>query len=76
MMQSIRSVLLLVLLATLPLYGCSQIGEAAGKAKAGIENAISDTKSGYNRGYSGEKSPSGEKSSSEKNVSEGSVTHL
>lgn len=69
-MQVIRSSLLLALLATLPLCGCSQIGEAAGKAKAGIENAISDTKSGYNRGYSGGKGHTQGKSSTEE------VSHL
>lgn len=34
------------------LMGCSWIGETAGKAKAGVENAISDTKEGYHKGYS------------------------
>ena len=36
--------------------GCSWIGETAGRAKAGVENAISDTKSGYHRGYAEGKS--------------------
>ena len=31
--------------------GCSWIGETAGRAKAGTENAIEDTKEGYNKGY-------------------------
>lgn len=36
--------------------GCSWIGETAGRAKAGVENAISDTKSGYHKGYAKGKS--------------------
>ena len=36
--------------------GCSWIGETAGRAKAGVENAISDTKSGYHKGYAEGKS--------------------
>ena len=35
---------------------CSWVGETAGRAKAGVENAISDTKSGYHRGYAEGKS--------------------
>lgn len=35
---------------------CSWIGETAGRAKAGVENAIHDTKSGYHRGYAEGKS--------------------
>lgn len=31
--------------------GCAWMGETAGRAKAGMENAINDTKSGYHRGY-------------------------
>ena len=60
-------VLLLILFCCIA-SGCSHIGEAAGKAKAGIENAISDTKSGYNKGYSEEKGNVTEKSSQEKKV--------
>lgn len=72
MIQPIRTILLLFLIAFLPL-GCSHIGEAAGKAKAGIENAINDTRSGYNKGYSEEK---GQKSSSSRTSSKDSVAHL
>lgn len=30
---------------------CSWMGETAGRAKAGVEEAITDTKEGYNKGY-------------------------
>ena len=51
-MKKIRiSTALVVLAAVLLLAGCSWIGETAGRAKAGVENAISDTKAGYHRGY-------------------------
>lgn len=36
--------------------GCTWVGETAGRAKAGVENAISDTKSGYHKGYAEGKS--------------------
>lgn len=53
-MQRFVSVILLSVLALSA--GCSWIGETAGRAKAGVENAISDTKSGYHRGYAEGKS--------------------
>ena len=31
--------------------GCGWIGETAGRAKAGTENAIDNTRDGYNKGY-------------------------
>lgn len=36
--------------------GCSWIGETAGRARAGVENAINDTRSGYHKGYAEGKS--------------------
>ena len=45
-----------VLAALMLSAGCSWIGETAGRAKAGVENAISDTKSGYHKGYAEGKS--------------------
>lgn len=39
---------------------CSWMGETAGRAKAGIENSIHNTKDGYDKGYKQGKSPSGE----------------
>ena len=31
--------------------GCGWMGETAGRAQAGVENAIDNTKDGYNKGY-------------------------
>lgn len=31
--------------------GCSWLGETAGRAQAGVENAINDTQAGYHKGY-------------------------
>ena len=31
--------------------GCGWMGETAGRAKAGVENAIDNTKEGYSKGY-------------------------
>ena len=42
-------------IAVISLNGCSWVGETVGKAKAGVENAISDTKEGYHKGYAEEK---------------------
>ena len=51
-MGLIQKVLVLaVLCCTAFTTGCSWIGETAGRAKAGVENAISDTQSGYHKGY-------------------------
>ncbi len=44
-----------VILILFTLTSCSWVGETAGKAKAGVENAISDTKEGYHKGYEEEK---------------------
>ena len=56
-MRPVQRFLTAAILAALALAaGCSWIGETAGRAKAGVENAISDTKSGYHRGYSQGKS--------------------
>lgn len=42
----------LLLLAVLSLVNaCSWAGETTGRAKAGVENAIEDTKEGYHKGY-------------------------
>ena len=30
---------------------CSWVGETAGRAQAGVENAIHDTQTGYHKGY-------------------------
>jgi len=38
-------------LAVLSLSACSWAGETAGKAQAGVENAVKDTKQGYHKGY-------------------------
>ena len=52
-MKQVRTVLVLAVLFSVALAaGCSWIGETAGRAKAGVENAISDTQSGYHKGYS------------------------
>lgn len=53
-MRRFLTVAVLVVLALSA--GCSWIGETAGRAKAGVENAISDTKSGYHKGYAEGKS--------------------
>ncbi len=56
-MRAFQRILAAVVLAALAVSaGCSWVGETAGRAKAGVENAISDTKSGYHRGYAEGKS--------------------
>ena len=56
-MRHLPMLLAATVLAALALSaGCSWIGETAGRAKAGVENAISDTKSGYHKGYAEGKS--------------------
>ena len=44
-------VVLLLLFALFLMNACSWVGETAGKAQAGIEGAVKDTKEGYNKGY-------------------------
>jgi uncharacterized lipoprotein len=41
----------LLALAVLSLSACSWAGETAGRAQAGVENAVKDTKQGYHKGY-------------------------
>lgn len=43
--------LLLVFAALFLVNACSWIGETAGKAQAGVEGAVKDTKEGYHKGY-------------------------
>lgn len=42
---------LLMLLSFLSLSACSWMGETAGRAQAGMEEAVKDTREGYNKGY-------------------------
>lgn len=44
-------VLLLVVAGLFLVNACSWIGETAGKAQAGVEGAVKDTKEGYHKGY-------------------------
>lgn len=45
-------VALLLLLSVLALTNaCSWAGETAGRAQAGVENAVKDTREGYQKGY-------------------------
>ena len=46
-----RCILILSVLSILITTGCSWMGETAGRAKAGVENAINDTRNGYDKGY-------------------------
>ncbi len=56
-MRHLQRFFSLVIMAVLLISaGCTWVGETAGRAKAGMENAISDTKSGYQKGYSEGKS--------------------
>ncbi len=51
-MALVRKTLICAVLFSVALAaGCSWVGETAGRAKAGVENAISDTQSGYHKGY-------------------------
>ena len=53
--DSMRPVHLLLTVAMLTILAlsaaCSWVGETAGRAQAGVENAINDTRSGYHKGY-------------------------
>lgn len=42
---------LLALIIAAQAGACSWMGETAGRAKAGTENAIEDTREGYHKGY-------------------------
>ena len=46
-----RFTALLLILFIFSLTACSWVGETAGRAKAGMENSMQDTKTGYKKGY-------------------------
>lgn len=52
-MRGITHIILLALLALslCTVSACSWMGETVGRAKAGIENSLDNTKDGYDKGY-------------------------
>lgn len=46
-----RYSLAVLALAALSLSACAWAGETAGRAQAGVENAVKETKEGYHKGY-------------------------
>ena len=54
---------------------CGWMGETAGRAKAGVENAFTDTRDGYNKGYESGKKPDAksgaDKGNADRNTEEG-----
>lgn len=51
-MRPVHLLLCVAMLAVLALSAaCSWVGETAGRAQAGVENAIHDTRAGYHKGY-------------------------
>ncbi|WP_273524375.1 hypothetical protein [Mailhella massiliensis] len=51
-MRPVHLLLSVAMLTILALSAaCSWVGETAGRAQAGVENAIHDTRSGYHKGY-------------------------
>lgn len=53
-----KKALILTVITLMVASGCSWMGETAGRAKAGIENSITNTKDGYHKGYAqGKDSP-------------------
>ncbi|WP_154674812.1 hypothetical protein [Mailhella massiliensis] len=51
-MRPVHLLLTVAMLTILALSAaCSWVGETAGRAQAGVENAINDTRSGYHKGY-------------------------
>lgn len=55
-MRILHSLGLLFLLGMmLHTSGCTWVGETAGRAKAGVENSMKNTKKGYEKGYNEQK---------------------
>ena len=52
-MNNVKHILVVVFLLAVmvSINACSWAGETAGRAKAGMENAVKDTREGYNKGY-------------------------
>ena len=61
-MRGITHIILLALLALslCTVSACSWMGETVGRAKAGIENSLDNTKDGYDKGYTQGKGPQDE----------------
>ena len=52
MMRAMHLMFTVAILALMALStACSWVGETAGRAQAGVENAIHDTQTGYHKGY-------------------------
>ncbi len=59
-----KAITALLIAACLGTGGCAWMGKTAGRAQASVERGVEDLKTGYDEGYSTEKSRNGKKRAS------------